>query len=128
MSCACQNRTPQPSVSSALPLYYLYRVSIVTFHFEQACRLQHSWQNPAAVSVLLSPDACKHQRGARLDAYTPLYLCDLGSVGVKYTGQIRAVANIIQLFKVFDRETGLPRHIIVPVSHRAYSLSLLLLR
>lgn len=128
MGCAHQNKTRQPSVSSAIPLCYVYRVGIASFYFEQTSRLQHSLQDPVVPSEYLAPDASKHRIGAKLGACTPPYLCFLVSVGRKsiHIVQMKAVVHISQLSKLGDGETGIPGHITVPTFRRDFSLPLLL--
>lgn len=127
MGCACPNKTPQPSVSSGIPLYYLYRVGVASFHFEQSSRPQHSLQDPAALVYLVS-DVSRHHTGARLGASTALYCRVLISVGVKCTNiaQMKSVVHMSQVSKLGDGVTGIPGHTTVPISHRAFSLPLLL--
>lgn len=90
MGCACWNKNPQPSV---IPLYYLYRVGVASFHFEQSSRPQHSLQDPGVLEYLVS-DVSRHHTGARLGAFTPLYICVLISVGIKCTHIVQTKSGL----------------------------------
>lgn len=115
-------------ISSAIPLLYcLYRIGIATFQYEQSSRLQHSLQDLASLLEYPAPDASKYHIGANLGAYTYLHFCVLASSEIRCTHivQMKSEVHISQLCKQGDEDTGIPGHITVPISCRAFSLPLL---